>query len=270
MKSAKLESSTVPDQVIEVLKDQDIGYLSVLSKKGELYSYPVAFHYSGLKIYLMTPVSAAKFKFIKTNPAVSFIVDNRKVTTECCGALFQGKAKIFTVSRMFLSILSVGPKMVGFARKYPGMLTFYTRGKGLPDERKLYKYRIIRIDPTKIIYWIGYTFARYVPKPTANSEGDSLELSGDEEGIKVAAKLLRSVDVDLPGEPMVADHDWLARLDATTSAGVLSGEERRIIRLYKSGLFSRDSKTGANAKVTQEEKKLLMKARKDSRSTIGG
>ncbi len=38
---------------------------------------------------------------------------------------------------------------------------FYVRGKGLPDERKIYNYRLIRIDPTKIIYWLGYAFGRY-------------------------------------------------------------------------------------------------------------
>src|SRR2546425_3149582 len=78
MKRPKLESSPVPDQVIDVLKNNKIGYLSVLSKSEELYSYPVAFHFSGSKLYFMTPVSAAKFKILKNNPTVSFIVDNGK------------------------------------------------------------------------------------------------------------------------------------------------------------------------------------------------
>src|SRR5260370_30925644 len=103
------QSSPVPEQVLDVLKTNTIGYLSVISKKGELYSYPVAFHYSGDKIYFVTPVSAAKFKIIKTNPTVSFIVDNGKVTTEASGAIIQGKARIFTVGRTPLSFLSLRP-----------------------------------------------------------------------------------------------------------------------------------------------------------------
>jgi len=111
MSTANTQSSPVPERVLDVLKTNSIGYLSVISKKGELYSYPVAFHYSGDRVYFVTPVSAAKFKIIKTNPTVSFIVDNGKVTTEACGAMMQGKARIFTVGRTLLSILSVGPKI---------------------------------------------------------------------------------------------------------------------------------------------------------------
>src|SRR2546428_1741014 len=180
MSTANTPSSPVPEQVLDVLKTNSIGYLSVISKKGELYSYPVAFHYSGLKVYFVTPVSAAKFKIIRANPAVSFIVDNGKVTTEACGAMIQGRARAYSIGRTLLSILSVGPKIAGFSKKYPGMLAFYARGKELPDERKLYKYRLIRIDPSKIIYWLGYAFGRYIPKIGAKTAGHLLKLSTDE------------------------------------------------------------------------------------------
>ncbi|HZY94720.1 MAG TPA: pyridoxamine 5'-phosphate oxidase family protein [Candidatus Bathyarchaeia archaeon] len=113
-KSESLESTNLPDQVIDVLKKTSIGYLSVISKSGEPCSYPVAYYYSRLTVYFVTPVSAAKYKIIKNNPRISFIE--------------------------------------GFSKKYPGMLSFYARGKELPDERKLYKYRLIRIKPTKIVY----------------------------------------------------------------------------------------------------------------------
>src|SRR5712692_4777861 len=90
-KSEILESQTLPDQVINVLKKTNIGYLSVLSKSGELYSYPVAYYYSKFTVYFVTPVSAAKYKIIKNNPRISFIVDNGKVIAEACGAMIQGR-----------------------------------------------------------------------------------------------------------------------------------------------------------------------------------
>ena len=90
------------------------------------------------------------------------------------------------------------------------MLTFYARGKGLPDERKLYKYRIIRINPSKIIYWSGYKFGRYIPKSTVKSGRDFLDLPEDESGVGIAAKLLQSADSDLPAKQLPVDHDRLA------------------------------------------------------------
>ncbi len=201
MSTANTQSSPVPEQVLDVLKTNSIGYLSVVSKRGELYSYPVAFHYSGGKVYFVTPISAAKFKIIKANPTVSFIVDNGKVTTEACGAMIQGKARIFTVGRTLLSILSVGPKIVGFSKKYPGMLTFYARGKELPDERKLYKYRLIRIEPSKIIFWTGYSFGRFISKKREEPTEDSLNLTPDEAGVELVAKLLQPSESEIPGAP---------------------------------------------------------------------
>ncbi len=261
MKRPKLESSPVPDQVVDVLKNNKIGYLSVLSKSEELYSYPVAFHFSDLKLYFMTPVSAAKFKILKNNPTVSFIVDNGKVTTEACGAMIQGRAKIFTIGRTLVSILSVGPKMIGFTKKYPGMLSFYARGKELPDERKLYKYRLIRIDPSKIIYWIGYTFGRYIPKTEAKTAGHSLKLRNDENGLKISAKLLESVAEDFPAEPVLMDHDWISRLDSSVSEGILSPEEMKILGSYKGEIVSPEPRFETSSRVTEEERKLLRKSR---------
>jgi len=260
MKRSKLESSPVPDQVVEVLKNIKIGYLSVLSKSEELYSYPVAFHFSDSRLYFMTPVSAAKFKILKNNPTVSFIVDNGKVTTEACGAMIQGKAKIFTIGRTLISILSVAPKMIGFTKKYPGMLSFYARGKELPDERKLYKYRLIRIDPSKIIYWLGYSFGRYIPKIGPKTAGYSLKLTKDESGLEISAKLLESADEDSPREPVLLDHDWITRLEASVSEGILSKEETKMLGSYKNELNSRPT-ADVPSRATEEEKKLLRKSK---------
>ena len=262
MKNPALESTPIPDQVVEVLKNSKIGYLSVLSKKEALYSYPVAFHFSGLKVYFMTPVGAAKFKILKANPIVSFIVDNGRVTTEACGAMIQGEAKILTIARTLVSILSVGPKIAGFTKKYPGMLQFYARGKELPDERKLYKYRLIRIDPSKVIYWLGYAFGRYIPKTDAKAAERSLSLGKDDSGREISAKLLESADEDLPTEPIPLNHDWIARLEATVSEGILSDRESELLRSYRSGLNSERACAEVGGRVMEEEKKLLRKSRK--------
>jgi Pyridoxamine 5'-phosphate oxidase len=260
MKRPKQESTPVPDQVIDVLKNNKIGYLSVLSKSEELYSYPVAFHFSDLKLYFMTPIGAAKFKILKNNPRVSFIVDNGKVTIEACGAMIQGRAKIFTIGRTLISILSVGPKMIGFTKKYPGMLSFYARGKELPDERKLYKYRLIRIDPSKIVYWLGYSFGRFIPKADTKTTGHSLDLTKDESGLEISAKLLESVDENLQGGTVRMNHDWMAQLDASVTNGTLSEEERKMFGSYKDEISSGRS-GDVPSWVTDEEKKLLKKSK---------
>ncbi|TMI24193.1 pyridoxamine 5'-phosphate oxidase family protein [Candidatus Bathyarchaeota archaeon] len=83
---------------------------------------PVAFYYSDLRVYFVTPVSAAKYKMIKENPRVSLIVDNKQLTTNACGAMIQGRARTFSITRTLLSILSLGPNVAGFSKKYPGML----------------------------------------------------------------------------------------------------------------------------------------------------
>ena len=261
MSTANTQSSPVPEQVLDVLKTNSIGYLSVVSRKGELYSYPVAFHYSGDKVYFVTPVSAAKFRIIKANPTVSFIVDNGKVTTEACGAMIQGKARIFTVGRTLLSILSVGPKIAGFSKKYPGMLTFYARGKELPDERKLYKYRLIRIEPSKVIFWTGYNFGRFISKKRDEPVEDSLNLTSDEAGVELAARLLQPSENEIPSAQSFSNHDWLAALDTNVSEGVLSSDERQIIRSYRRPTLLERSDRGTTASVTEAERRLLRKSK---------
>ena len=234
--------------MVEVLKTTPLGYLSVTSKKGDLYSYPVAFHYSDLKIYLMTPISSAKMKFIKANPNVSFIVDNRKITTSACGAMVQGKAKVFSIAKLVTSIISMGPEIARLAKKYPGMFTFYVKGKELPAERKFYKYRIIRIDPSKIVYWTGYAFGRYVPeKPKGKKIAPSLDLK-DESKIDGIAGLVESADEEPEMDQLPMEEDWLGGLKAAVLSGILSEDERRIISSYKAP---------PSGKVSDEEKSLL-------------
>jgi len=60
-----MENTPIPSEVSDVLKTVNIGYLTTISRKGELYTYPVAFYYSDLRVYFVTPVSAAKYRMIK-------------------------------------------------------------------------------------------------------------------------------------------------------------------------------------------------------------
>ncbi len=250
-----MESSTsIPEKVAEVLKTSSIGYLTTISKKGQLYSYPVAFYYSNDHIFFVTPVSAAKYKMIKTNPTVSMIVDNKEVTTNACGAMIQGRARIFSVTRMLLSIISVGSKVAGFSKKYPGMLSFYAKGKGLPDERKLYKYRLIQIDPVKIVYWVGYEFGRYIPR-TERRRVERLSLSRENKDAQAMALLLSSADEEEEGVgrgiSAQEDHDWNVTLSGAASNALLSADEKKLIAHFTSSLRS------AGPKVSDPEKRLL-------------
>jgi hypothetical protein len=247
------KSSSIPGQVIDVLKTSKIGYLAVTSKKGDLYSYPMTYQYSNLKLYMMTPTGAAKMKFMRANPNISFIVDNKKIALESCGAMIQGTAKILSMAKMIASIVSLGPEMVHFAKKYPGMFTFYARGKYLPDERKLYKYRFIRIDPRKIVFWTGYTFGKFMPEKQdqiKSDEGSKVETMGD---------LLATADEEEAGEldRSPADQDWLSELNTAVSNGVVSEDEMRIIGSYKSPIgVSENMKPG---ELSAGEKSILKK-----------
>ena len=263
-------ASPIPSQVEEVLKATQIGYLSVTSKKGDLYSYPVAYYYSNRKVYMMTPIGSAKMKFMKANPNVSFLVDNKKLALEACGAMVQGKARVLSMVRMISSILSLGPKMLSFAKKYPGMFTFYASGKYLPDERKLYRYRFIRIDPNKIVYWTGYTFGKYAPikkkgEATKNEEEDSLDL-GNQSNVEPLASLLAKAgeeeeeEGEMAPDKSPADGNWLAGLNSAASNGLLSEDEARIIGMYKKPLgVAGNVKPG---ELSPGEKSLLKKWKK--------
>jgi hypothetical protein len=258
--SEEAAAASVPQEVEDVLKSTQIGYLSVTSKKGDLYSYPVAYNFSGNKVYMMTPIGSAKMKFMKVNPNVSFLVDNKKLALEACGAMIQGKAEVLSMAKMITSIVSLGPKMIKFAEKYPGMFTFYARGKYLPDERKLYKYRFIRINPSKVVYWTGYTFGKYIPKKGTGKSSEAPELK-DPSKVEGIVDLLATADAD-EGEgqgpdKLPIDQDWMQELNSAVSSGVLSEDEMQVIGMYKKPLGVADNvKPG---KISSGEKSILNK-----------
>jgi len=250
--SQEAVSASIPDEVVGVLKAMPIGYLSVASKKGEIYSYPVAFHYENEKVYFITPIGSAKMKFIKANPTVSFIVDNRKLTLECRGAMFQGKAKVYNLSRLVTSMLSRGA-MAEFSKKYPGMMGFYLRGKNLPSERKFYKYRLIRIDPHKVVFWQGYKFGRFVPKKV-KGDAEKLDIKDDAK-ISGISGLMDSADKEIELDELPREADWLGALKGAASTGLVSDDERAVIASFRA-----PSKT-PSGKLAQEERDLVRKWR---------
>jgi hypothetical protein len=267
-----MPSISIPSKVIEVLEKTNIGYLSVTSPKGDLYTYPIAFYFTGQNVYFVTPISSAKLKFIKANPKVSLIVDNRQLTRDACGAMIQGEATIFSIKQTLKSIMSVIPTTAGFSKKYPGMFTFYARGKELPDERKIYKYRFVRINPTKIVYWIGYNFGKYVPEKTAGRLGQPFtDLKGKQKkesrALEAIAKMLESSNEELtPEELFSVDDIWFSKLNEASSKGLISDEERRIIQLFtKSSLEGTINIVDTyGPKVSDEERAILKKWRKSN------
>jgi len=241
---------SVPPEVQELLQKTDVGYLSVMSPKGQLYSYPIAFYFAGRDVYFVTPVSSAKLKFIRASPRVSLIVDNRKLTRDAVGSLIQGDARVFTISQIVRSIISVGSAARGFTKKYPGMLSFYAKGKGLPDERKLHKYRMVRINPTSIVYWVGYKYGRCnLEKQAAVGQETTQQ---DEMDLETVAGLFQK-ELPVLKQLVSLDDVWLASLDDATSKGGISTEEQRIIRSF--------ADRGGTARVTIAEKSILEKWR---------
>ncbi|MDA4112576.1 MAG: pyridoxamine 5'-phosphate oxidase family protein [Thaumarchaeota archaeon] len=261
--AAREKQSEIPGKVMDLLKTSRIGYLSVKSEKGDLYAYPVAFYFAGMQVYFMTPTSAAKLRFMRANPDVSFLVDNRDLTLGASGVMMQGRVKIFSIAKTVASILSVGPKMAKFSRKYPGMFTFYAKGRGLPDERKLYKYRLIRIEPTKVLYWLGYKFGRY---STAKGEkDDALARSSDEEKMEAFATLLRGADEEFPaGKAPALGDEWESEVDAAVEKGIISEEEHRAISSFRDFLRQAVEENKLGPQVTAGEKLLLKKWKKSS------
>jgi nitroimidazol reductase NimA-like FMN-containing flavoprotein (pyridoxamine 5'-phosphate oxidase superfamily) len=272
---AKKSKETIPPKVMQVLRKSGIGYLSVTSPKGDLYSYPVAFYFSGDNVYFVTPTGSAKFRFIKANPKVSMVVDNRDLSTEACGAMIQGEATIYNMGQMAKSLVSVVSTAKGLSDKYPGMFTFYATGKDLPDERKIYKYRFIRIKPTKILYWVGYKFGRYIAK-SDRSRGRLKQLFADlrrdgnegENALEAIAGMIEGQEESPEDEETIlAEEPWLRRLEKATSTGGVSDDEKRLLEMFTQSPSLKapemDYSPPTSAEVTDEEKSIL-KRWKDS------
>jgi hypothetical protein len=257
---ASENKSELPKPVLDVLKTAQIGYLSVKSEKGDLYTYPVAFLFSGNQVYTMTPVSAAKLRFMRANPGVSFLVENKGLTLGAVGAMVQGRARIYSIAKTVASILSVGPNMARYAKKYPDQFTFYARGKYLPDERKLYKYRFIKIEPTKILYWVGYEFGRYSKPKGEKGAKISLAQAPDDEKMQVFASLLKGADEEFAaGEAPPQGPEFAAKVDEAVANGTITEEERQAMGSFRGFLRQAAEESKVGHEVTAGEKNLLKK-----------
>jgi hypothetical protein len=85
-----------------------------------------------------------------------------------------------------------------YLKKYPEGIPFYALGtlglNKLPDERKIYKYNFIRINPVKVFYWDGYDMGRIGAKTGEVVADDAVMLA--REALKGDFSL---VDEETPG-----------------------------------------------------------------------
>lgn len=154
------------ENINKLLKDGRIGHLSTVAPTGRISIVPIGYHFDGMDIYFGTPKGSAKLKFMQKNPNVSFTIDNGLVMREALGVLIQGRAEIYDTKDIFRKLKMTLPAIAGFSKKYPDVFTFYTKDmKKLPEDRKLYKYHLIRIVTEKLLYWDGYNWGRMITKP---------------------------------------------------------------------------------------------------------
>ena len=114
----------------------------------------------------------------------------------------------------------------------------------------MYKYRLIRVEPSKIVYWVGYNFGRYFPKGTKE---DPLSTASDETKMETFAELLKTADEELPVTEVEQSQEWVDNLYAAEKEGIISGDERTVINSYRSFL------RGAVAQIRASEKSLNLK-----------
>ncbi|MFQ5887723.1 MAG: pyridoxamine 5'-phosphate oxidase family protein [Candidatus Hydrothermarchaeales archaeon] len=159
------KSKELPGEVKDLLANSKVGHLSTVSPQGRISIVPVGFYFAGRDVFFGTPKESAKLKFLKKNPNVSMTVDNGLIMKEALGVLIQGKAEIFDVKDTFKRFKETIPTIAKFSKKYPELFTFYTTHMSdLPEDRKFYKYRMIRIVTEKMLYWSGYNWGRVFSK----------------------------------------------------------------------------------------------------------
>ncbi len=153
----------LPSGVRDTLEKNKVGYISVQTPSGRIATNPVSYYFNDGYIYFLTPRSSKRYKFIQKRPDVTFTVDNGELMENCAGIMIQGVIEIFNPSKMLFSV-DILPKFLKYLKKYPEGIPFYALGtlglNKLPDERKIYKYNFLRVNPTKVFYWDGYDFGR--------------------------------------------------------------------------------------------------------------
>lgn len=163
--SPKIE---LPSSVLNVLKENKVGYISVQTPAGRVSTNPISYYFDDGYVYFLTPRASKRYKFMMKKPDVTFTIDNGELMEKCAGIMIQGQITAFNMAKMALSIRSIMPKFLKYLKKYPEGIPFYALGtlglNKLPDERKIYKYNFLRVDPIKIFYWDGYDMGRISAK----------------------------------------------------------------------------------------------------------
>jgi len=171
-------------KVDELLRVGRVGHVATISPTGRVSSVPVAYHFDGENIFFGTPRDSPKLRFIEANENVAFQLDNGKVMQEAVGAMIQGKAEVYDAGQLLSKYRETLPAILRFSKKYPDVFVFYTRDhRKLPDERKFYKYRLVRIVPTSILYWVGYDWGRMIPHPESYAGLFEIHEEGDPQAI---------------------------------------------------------------------------------------
>ncbi len=195
--------------VQDLLHSERVGHLATISPKGRLSSVPIAYHFDGRSVFFGTPLGSPKLRFIQENPNVAFQIDNGKVMEAAVGVMIQGRAEIYDTQNIFRKYKETLPAILNFSRKYPDVFVFYTRHSDkLSDERKFYKYRLIRIVPERVLYWKGYEWGRMIPNPEDYSPFfDIHQAAGPTDVAGELESLLSSLDKlgdeDRPGEDIL-------------------------------------------------------------------
>lgn len=170
----------LPPKVRNTLEKNKIGYISVQTPSGRIATNPVSYYFNDGYIYFLTPKASKRFMFMQKRPDVTFTVDNGEMMEKCAGIMIQGMIESFDPSTMFFSV-DIMPKFLKYLKKYPEGIMFYALGtlglNRLPDERKIYKYNFIRVNPTKIFYWDGYNFGRISAKSGERVSDDPVLLA---------------------------------------------------------------------------------------------
>jgi nitroimidazol reductase NimA-like FMN-containing flavoprotein (pyridoxamine 5'-phosphate oxidase superfamily) len=154
----------LPNNVRKTLEDNKVGYISVTTPSGRISTNPISYYFDDGFIYFLTPRASKRYKFMQKKPNITFTVDNGELMEKCAGIMVQGLIEPFSPTKMALSAKTILPKFMKYLKKYPEGIPFYALGtlglNKLPDERKIYKYNFIRINPVKVFYWDGYDMGR--------------------------------------------------------------------------------------------------------------
>lgn len=178
------EVPALAQSVDQLLRSERVGHVAIITPMGRVSSVPVAYHFDGANIFFGTPRDSPKLRFLEANPNVAFQIDNGRVMDEAVGVMIQGNAEIYETRQLLTKYRETLPAILRFTKKYPDVFVFYTRDhRKLPDERKFYKYRLIRIVPTSILFWVGYDWARLIPHPEEYAKFFDVREEGDPQAV---------------------------------------------------------------------------------------